>query len=105
MQPIGGGGGAPGRCTRLSTCGAAAGGEGWAFLFWGLCSGSWDRNAKPSELPSFPATQRLAEGRAADGDLPGPLGWPELAWPLLRGEGRVSSFPLIPVSGAGVAAR
>lgn len=74
-------------------------------MFWGLCSGSWDRNAKPSELPSFPATQRLAEGRAADGDLPGPLGWPELAWPLLRGEGRVSSFPLIPVSGAGVAAR
>lgn len=32
-----------------------------------------------------PATQRLAEGRAADGDLPYPLGWPELAWPLLRG--------------------
>lgn len=71
----GGRGRGPGRCTRRSTCRAAAGSargggecEGRACLFRGLCAGSWDGDAEPSPHPSFPATLRLAEGRAAAGD-------------------------------------
>lgn len=90
----------------MRSCG---GEEGWRpFLFRGLCLGSWDKNANPGAHPSSSsATQRLAEGKASDGDLPCPLAWPELAWSLLRGGGAegVSGSPRIPVSGAGVAAR
>lgn len=90
----------------MRSCGGEEGGR--PFLFRGLCPGSWDSNAKPSAHPSSSATQRLAEGKASDGDLPCPLGWPELAWSLLRvgvGQEGVSGSPRIPVSGAGVAAR
>lgn len=52
--------------------GEEEGEEGRAFLFLGLCPGSWGQDAEPSPHPSSLATQRLAEGRGADHDLPFP---------------------------------
>ena len=68
-----GGGGVRGVARGAARAGLRPGGEGRAFLFRGLCPGLWDKNAKPARWhPLLPATQRLAEGRAADGDLPCP---------------------------------
>lgn len=54
-QPMEGGGGALGGARGAARAGLRRGGAQRAFLFRGLCPGSWDRDAEASPHPTSPA--------------------------------------------------